>query len=474
MFCAWHAKEKYCGVQLSEKLFRLLLRLYPSHFRNSYEDEALQIFRDRFRDEKGLSPRLRLCFDLVCDFIVIVPREHLRPKPVVNVEILQKSADGVPSLFVLTDEPRSTKSLLSGTIVSILALTVLSFSPAHTNSARYEPTQPLNEPSSQPTLNQRGNAPLNQSGGKNRSESSATKTGTVDAVERHGVIASVAANLKNRHADLTKRLRYTSYDSNSEVVSSAAPLSPQRATETPEHAATFTSIEVKPARSADPQSSRVQILPNGHLIATSVNAIALISLGYNVPANPSDRLSMVPPWVYSERFDIDAQAVPTANRASTSAMFRAVLTDRFRLVMQTDNKSMSVYALVVAQDGPKLTPAPPSDCFFDTGPESCHTFVIGFGHPLNARAVDMDDLAHYIANWTDQPVVNRTSLSGVFTISTEGWRPMRLPPPPPNGVGNVDFTHLQTIDTVLGNLGLKLQKASAPLPVYTVEQIVRP
>jgi hypothetical protein len=39
----------------------------------------------------------------------------------------------------------------------------------------------------------------------------------------------------------------------------------------------------------------------------------------------------------------------------------------------------------------------------------------------------MDDLVHFIGNWTDLPVVNRTALSGLFTVNTEGWVPMRLP-----------------------------------------------
>jgi uncharacterized protein (TIGR03435 family) len=248
----------------------------------------------------------------------------------------------------------------------------------------------------------------------------------------------------------------------------AATLPPQQS------AVLFASIEVKPAHSTDPQSARLRILPNGDLIAASVNAIALISEGYSVPANPSDRLSGLPSWVYSERYDIEAHASPTATRLSPSDMFREVLTNRFHLAMRTESKTMSAYALVIVEGGPKLKQAAPSGCIFDTAPEGCHSFVIGFGHPLNARAADMDDLAHYIENWTDLPVVNRTSLSGVFTISTEGWQPMRLPPPPPNGPGNVDFTRLQTIDTVLGNLGLKLHKEVATLPVYTVEQIARP
>jgi uncharacterized protein (TIGR03435 family) len=232
-------------------------------------------------------------------------------------------------------------------------------------------------------------------------------------------------------------------------------------------AQSFTSIQVKPAHSADLQSRRVRILPSGDLIATSVNAIGLISDGYGVPANPSERLSDLPPWVSSERFDIEAKASSSARRVSPFDGNDATLVrDMFRQVL--------VDALIVARGGAKLKQEDFPDCIFDTAQSGCHSFLGGFGHPLNARAVDMDDLAHYIENWTDLPVVNRTSLTGVFTMSTEGWRPMRLPPPPPNGVGNVDFTHLQTIDTVLGGLGLELHKEVATVPIFNVDQIQRP
>ncbi len=248
-------------------------------------------------------------------------------------------------------------------------------------------------------------------------------------------------------------------------------------------AQSFVAIHVKPARSVDLESGQIRVLPNGDLIGTSVNAITLISEGYSVPANPSNRLSTLPPWVYSERYDIEAKASSGAKQLSFSDgnasklvrdMFRQILADRFHLVMQAEDRTVPVYALVVARGGPKLKQSNLPDCIFDTAQSGCHSFLIGFGHPLNARAVDMDDLAHYIENWTDLPVVNRTSLTGVFTISSEGWRPMRLPPPPPNGAGNVDFTHLQTIDAVLSGLGLELHREVATLPVYTVEQIQRP
>jgi uncharacterized protein (TIGR03435 family) len=158
-------------------------------------------------------------------------------------------------------------------------------------------------------------------------------------------------------------------------------------------------------------------------------------------------------------------------------MIRGLLADRFRLLMRVENKTMSVYALSVASGGPKLQKAAVDrkDCTFDAGPEACHNFAGGLGHPLNAKAIDMDDLVHYIGNWTDLPVMNRTGLNGLFTVNTEGWVPMRLPPPPPNATPAVDpFAGLPSIFTVLGKLGLELRRQEDILPVYTVERIERP
>jgi uncharacterized protein (TIGR03435 family) len=86
----------------------------------------------------------------------------------------------------------------------------------------------------------------------------------------------------------------------------------------------------------------------------------------------------------------------------------------------------------------------------------------------------MDDLVQYIENWADLPVVNRTALSGLFAVETEGWRPMRLPPRPPGFPQAPNFDDLPTIFTVLRTLGLELKQQEATVPVYTVEHIERP
>jgi uncharacterized protein (TIGR03435 family) len=248
----------------------------------------------------------------------------------------------------------------------------------------------------------------------------------------------------------------------------------------------FATITIKPARSTDARNTRVQMLSNGDLIASAVPVVMLLSYAYDVPVNPTPRLSRLPDWTLRERYDIAAKALVNAIppglqdrevHSRIQQMIRGLLDDRFRLVMRIENKTMSVYVLTVASGGPKLQKSAiaEKDCSFDTDPQGCHNFVGGLGHPLNARAINMDDLVHYIENWTDLPVVNRTALSGLFTVNTEGWVPMRLPPPPPNSTPDVNaFAGLPTIFSVLGKLGLELKRQEDILPVYTVERIERP
>lgn len=246
----------------------------------------------------------------------------------------------------------------------------------------------------------------------------------------------------------------------------------------------FVKITITSARSTDPQ--RVEVRPNGEWIARGISVGRLMNLAYGLPGNGSPRFSTLPGWTMTEKYDIEA--VAPANtihpglqdsevRSRIQQMVRGLLAGRFGLVMRIEDKTMSVYALTIATGGPKLQKSAiaEKDCAFNTGEEICHSFVGGVGHPLNAAAIDMDDLVHYIENWTDLPVVNNTGLSGLFTISTEGWVPMRLPPPPPGAppTGN-PFAGLPTIFTVLNKLGLDLKRQEDVLPVYTVERVEHP
>jgi uncharacterized protein (TIGR03435 family) len=246
----------------------------------------------------------------------------------------------------------------------------------------------------------------------------------------------------------------------------------------------FEAISIKPARSADPRNMRMRVLPNGDLSASALPVLLLLGYAYDVPVNPSSRLSGLPGW--RETYDIEAKApantVPpglpeSEKRARRQRMIRGLLADRFKLVMQVEQKAMPVYALTVASGGLNLQKSTiaEKDCILDTGTaESCHTFIAGRGHPLNARAINLDDLAQYIENWMNLPVVNRTAVNGLFAVETEGWAPMGLPPPLPGNSPAARFDDLPTIFTVLRKLGLELKRQEATVPVYTVKRIERP
>src|SRR6266567_2295603 len=74
----------------------------------------------------------------------------------------------------------------------------------------------------------------------------------------------------------------------------------------------FATIAIKPARSADPGNGRMQVLPDGDVIANAVPVIRLLSYAYDVPINPSPRISPLPDWTLREKYDIEAKAPANA------------------------------------------------------------------------------------------------------------------------------------------------------------------
>jgi hypothetical protein len=90
---------------MSEKIYALLLRLYPAHFRRMYGEEALQLVRDRMRDEQGVWAKARLWWDLVADFAKFAPREYGYIPVVLAGAAAGLRVGGVPSFWILEDEP---------------------------------------------------------------------------------------------------------------------------------------------------------------------------------------------------------------------------------------------------------------------------------------------------------------------------------------------------------------------------------
>jgi uncharacterized protein (TIGR03435 family) len=113
----------------------------------------------------------------------------------------------------------------------------------------------------------------------------------------------------------------------------------------------FEAMTIKPDRSGEPRNMRMQVLATGDLIASAVPVLALLRFAYDVPSNPSPRLSGLPDWAIRERYDIEAKAPVNAVppglpgnevRGRTQQMIRGLLADRFKLVMRVEQKTMLV------------------------------------------------------------------------------------------------------------------------------------
>jgi len=107
---------------MSEKIYALLLRLYPSHFRVSYGEAALQLFRDRARDEKGFFPTVRLWLDLLADLAISVPREYRHVPQALLAASASQRLGGAPSFFVLEDESPRPGAFFFGDALTLLAV----------------------------------------------------------------------------------------------------------------------------------------------------------------------------------------------------------------------------------------------------------------------------------------------------------------------------------------------------------------
>jgi uncharacterized protein (TIGR03435 family) len=252
---------------------------------------------------------------------------------------------------------------------------------------------------------------------------------------------------------------------------------------------TFEVASVKPNTSSDLRGMGLRSSPGGRFVATGVPLLILVATAYHLPFQ-SDRISGGPPWIRSERFDIEAKAPDGALPASDTSevrdqkmrlMLQSLLADRFKLTIRRETKELPVYSLVVAKNGPKLKAAAIEEKDCPEGPVdngvSCHSFFGGQGRGLHGKAVNMADLVLYVSNWTDRPTIDKTGLQGLYDIQTDGWSPMRPRPGPPGegpeAVAMADPT-TPTLFMVLDKLGLKLQPEKGPVEMFVIERVERP
>jgi hypothetical protein len=123
---------------MSEKIYACLLRLYPARFRQRFEDESLQLFRDRLRDEQGFVRKLRLWADLLADFVLGLSQAYRNTYPTAATVAGWPHGSGLPAFRTLEQEPLRPGSIVMGGICAIAALALFIFVMNH--AAAYHPS----------------------------------------------------------------------------------------------------------------------------------------------------------------------------------------------------------------------------------------------------------------------------------------------------------------------------------------------
>jgi uncharacterized protein (TIGR03435 family) len=119
-----------------------------------------------------------------------------------------------------------------------------------------------------------------------------------------------------------------------------------------------------------------------------------------------------PGWLDTERYDISAKAADAVPTPELMRMLQTLLADRFQLKLHHETRELSVYALVVAKNGPKLQPG-------DPGSEPAMDFATIPGG-VSFRNYSMSGLAGQLSGRVfglERPVVDQTGLAGVYNLS---------------------------------------------------------
>jgi uncharacterized protein (TIGR03435 family) len=248
----------------------------------------------------------------------------------------------------------------------------------------------------------------------------------------------------------------------------------QTVTKTNDGTPLFDVASIKPTGSGS-SGMRLEFTPNG-FIARGVVLRQIIHEAYGI--YEENRVYGGPPWLNSERFDVDAKisaGVVADFRNYTldqrRSMLQALLTDRFKLKVHHETKQIHAYALIVDKDGPKLA----------TANEVYHSQVKGVdglvtqsqrGH-LTVQGLTMPAFARLLYPTAGMTVVDETGLTGSYDFSLQ-WAPNEMAVKDQQEFLSSENSGPSIFTALREQLGLKLVPSKVPLDVIMIDGVERP
>ncbi len=192
-----------------------------------------------------------------------------------------------------------------------------------------------------------------------------------------------------------------------------------------------------------------------------------------------------PDWIRSQFYVVDATAAAPQSRAMLNGpMLQALLEERFKLKFHRETRDVPIYALKVAEGGPKLRrfegsctsrdfDKPPSDA--DCGTAS------GWGNVIHMKAATLADLCAGLSVFLDRPVIDETGITGKFDMKLDlsaedpellnRPRSLRAVSNPTAPVPPLNFSGVRS---AAKELGLNLEPAKGPIDVIVIDHIEKP
>jgi uncharacterized protein (TIGR03435 family) len=177
-----------------------------------------------------------------------------------------------------------------------------------------------------------------------------------------------------------------------------------------------------------------------------------------------------PGWLDADRFDVEARLEnSSADKGREGEMIKALLADRFLLVLHPDTGDASIYALEVGPNGPNplnLKPSEPSE-----------KLSMDFrAASLNGTATPLGLFASLIATRLGRNVIDQTRLAGTYDIHLK-WTP-DAGISPPSGPATLpepmDSSGPSLLTAIQEQLGLRLRSVRGPSGFLVVDRMERP
>jgi uncharacterized protein (TIGR03435 family) len=231
----------------------------------------------------------------------------------------------------------------------------------------------------------------------------------------------------------------------------------------------FEVATIKPSRPDQP--GRAITIKGRQFITINTTLSHLMVFAYGIHPR---QITNGPGWMETERFDITAQpdGAGQPNERQWRAMLQKLLADRFSLRFHRDKRDLSVYAITVARDGPKLTKS-------SGDPNGLPAlFFRGLGN-LPAVNATMGDLAGLLqATVLDRPVVDQTGITGRWDFQLL-WTPdefqfASLGARPPTPAADNPGAPPDLYTAFQEQLGLKLEGTKAAAEVFVIDAVEKP